>query len=94
MVTVPVVERPPTNELGLNFKELGISGVMVRVAVSDAPLYVAVRVAVDFVATPLVVTFVAALVAPTGTVNVGEITASELLLERLMVVLASARPTR
>lgn len=89
-----MVERPPTNELGLNFTVLGTSGVMVRVVVSDALPYVAVRVAVDFVATPLVETFVAALVAPIGTVNVGAITASELLLERLTVVLASARPTR
>lgn len=94
IVTVPVVERPPTNELGLNFKVLGTSGVMVSVAVSVAPLNTAVSVAVDLVATPLVVTFAAALVEPTGTVNVGAITASELLLERLMVVLASARPTR
>ncbi len=82
-VSVPVVVSPPTSDVGLNVRVLGISWVSVRTAVILDPPKEAVRFAVVLVDTPLVVTVAGALVPPAGTVTVGGTTAKELLLERL-----------
>jgi hypothetical protein len=94
-VTVPIVVNPPTKDVGLNFNELGISAVRVSVVVMFDPPNEAVRLAVVLLETPLVVTVTGALLAPEGTVTVGGITASELLLERFATEPpAGASPTR
>lgn len=81
-VMVPIVVNPPTNDVGLNFNELGISWVSVRTEVIFDPPKDAVKLAVVLLATPLVVTVTGALLPPSGTVTLGGMTASELLLER------------
>jgi hypothetical protein len=94
-VSVPVVVKPPTSDVGLNVSFVGISCVSVSTAVMFDPPNDAVRFAVVLVDTPLVVTVAGALVAPAGTVTVGGTTASELLLERLATAPPEgATPTR
>lgn len=94
-VTVPVVLNPPTSDVGLNFKELGTSGVRVRTALRFEPLKEPASVAVVLLATAVVVTVTVALVAPVGMVTLGGSTASELLLERFVTAPPTgATPTR
>ena len=93
--TVPVVLNPPTIEVGLNERELGISGVTVRTAAAVALPDVAVIFAVVFVATAEVAMLTEALVLPEGTLTLAGTMATALALDRFAVIpLGPAMPTK
>jgi len=80
-VTVPVLEEPPTTELGLRTSDEMVGAVMVRVAVLATELQVAVIVALVVEATAVVVIVKVAVVAPAATVTeAGTVAEPELLV--------------
>ena len=80
-VTVPVLEEPPTTEVGLRTSVEIAGAVMVRVAVLATELQVAVIVELVVEATAVVVIVKVAVVAPATTVtDAGRVADDELLL--------------
>jgi len=80
-VTVPVLEEPPTTEVGLSVSEDVVGAVMVRVAVLATELQVAVIVEVVVEATAVVFTVKVAVVEPAATVTeAGRVADAKLLL--------------
>ena len=70
IVTVPVLDYPPTTLAGLNVNDLSVGAITVSVAVFEMPPSVAVKVTVEFASTALVLTGKLADVFPDGTVMV------------------------